>query len=159
LPLVLYGCETWSLTLREEQRLKVFKNRVLRRIFKSKRGEVTGGWRKLHSEELHNLVLFAKYNQNDDVKQDEMGMICSTSGEKRSSCRLLVRKPEGNRHLGRPRPSIVDLGEIGWGGVDWIDLAQDRDQWKSLVKAVKNLQVPKNVGMFLSGCTTGGLLE
>jgi hypothetical protein len=52
---VLYGCETWSLTLREEHRLRVFENRVLRRIFGPKRDEVTGGWRKLHNEELHNL--------------------------------------------------------------------------------------------------------
>jgi hypothetical protein len=55
LPVVLYGCETWSLTLREEHRLRVFENRVLRRIFGSKRGEVTGDWRKLHNEELHRL--------------------------------------------------------------------------------------------------------
>jgi hypothetical protein len=54
-PVVLYGCETWSLTLREEHRLRVFENRVLRRIFGAKRDEVTGGWRKLHNEELHNL--------------------------------------------------------------------------------------------------------
>jgi hypothetical protein len=52
---VLYGCETWSLTLREELRLRVFENRVLRKIFESKRDEVIGGWRKLHNEELHNL--------------------------------------------------------------------------------------------------------
>jgi hypothetical protein len=52
---VLYGCGTWSLTLREEFRLRVFENRVLRRIFGPKRDEVTGGWRKLHNEELHNL--------------------------------------------------------------------------------------------------------
>jgi hypothetical protein len=55
LPLVPYGCETWSLKLREEQRLRVFENRVLRRIFGSKRDEVTGEWRKLHNEELHDL--------------------------------------------------------------------------------------------------------
>jgi hypothetical protein len=53
--LVLYGCETWSLTLREEHKLRVFENRMLRRIFGPKRDEVTGGWRKLHNEELHNL--------------------------------------------------------------------------------------------------------
>jgi hypothetical protein len=52
---VLYGCEIWSLTLREEHRLRVFENRVLRRIFGPKRGEITGSWRKLHNEELHNL--------------------------------------------------------------------------------------------------------
>jgi hypothetical protein len=55
LPVVLYGCETWSLSLREEHRLRVFENRVLRRIFGPKRDEVTGEWRKLHNEELHNL--------------------------------------------------------------------------------------------------------
>jgi hypothetical protein len=55
LPVVLYACETWSLPLREEHKLRVFENRVLRRIFGPKRDEVTGGWRKLHNEELHNL--------------------------------------------------------------------------------------------------------
>jgi hypothetical protein len=55
LPVILYGCETWSFTLREEHRLRVFENRFLRRIFGSKRDEVTGEWRKFHSEELHNL--------------------------------------------------------------------------------------------------------
>jgi hypothetical protein len=55
LPVVLYGCKTWSLTLREEHRLRVFENRVLRRIFGPKRDAMTGDWRKLHNEELHNL--------------------------------------------------------------------------------------------------------
>jgi hypothetical protein len=55
LPVVLYGCETWSLTLREVHRLRVFENRVLRRIFGSSRDDVTGDWKKLHNEELHNL--------------------------------------------------------------------------------------------------------
>jgi hypothetical protein len=55
LPVVFYGCEAWSLTLREEHRLRVFEHRVLRRIFGPKRDEVTGGWRKLHNEELHDL--------------------------------------------------------------------------------------------------------
>jgi hypothetical protein len=55
LPVVLYGCETWSLTLRKKHRLRVFENNVLRRIFRPRRDEVTGEWRKLHNEELHNL--------------------------------------------------------------------------------------------------------
>ena len=55
MPVVLYGCETWSLTLREERRLRVFENRVMRRVFGSKRDEVTGEWRKLHNEELNDL--------------------------------------------------------------------------------------------------------
>jgi hypothetical protein len=64
LPVVLYGCETWSLTLREEHGLRVFENRVLRRIFGPKRDEVTGEWRKMHSEELHNL-----YSSPDIIRQ------------------------------------------------------------------------------------------
>jgi hypothetical protein len=55
LPMVLYGCETWSLTLREQHRLRVFENRALGSIFRPRRDEVTGGWRKLHNEELHDL--------------------------------------------------------------------------------------------------------
>jgi hypothetical protein len=57
LPVILYGCETWSLTVREEHKLRVFENRVRRRIFGPKRDGVTGGWRKLHNEELHNLYI------------------------------------------------------------------------------------------------------
>jgi hypothetical protein len=64
LPVVLYGCETWSLTLREDHRLRVFENRVLRRIFGPKRDKVTGEWRKLHSEELHNL-----YSSPNNIRQ------------------------------------------------------------------------------------------
>jgi hypothetical protein len=64
LPVVLDGCETWSLTLREEHRLRVFENRVLRRIFVPKRDEVTEEWRKLHNEELHNL-----YSSLDIIRQ------------------------------------------------------------------------------------------
>jgi hypothetical protein len=72
-----------------------------------------------------------------------------------------VRNPEGKRPLGRPRYRWVDnikmdLREIGWGGMDWIDLAQDSDRWRALVNTVMNLQVPENVGKFLSNCATGG---
>jgi hypothetical protein len=69
LPVVLYGCETWSLTLREENRLRLFENRVLRRIFGTKRDEITGKWRKLHNEELHILYsspnIISKSNQGE----------------------------------------------------------------------------------------------
>jgi hypothetical protein len=76
-----------------------------------------------------------------------MGGSCSTNGEKRNACRLLVGKPEGNRPLGRPRWRWVDninvgLGELGWGDVDWIGLAQDRNRWRALVNSVLNLRVP-----------------
>jgi hypothetical protein len=76
-----------------------------------------------------------------------VGGACSTNGEKRDACRLLVGKPEGKRPLGRPRHSWVDniamdLGDFEWGDVDWIGLAQDRDRWRALVNSVLNLRVP-----------------
>jgi hypothetical protein len=81
-------------------------------------------------------------------------------GEKRNAYRILVGKSEGKRPLGRPRRRWVDnikidLREIELDGVDWIDLVQDRDQWRALVKTVMNLLVPQNAGKFLSGCTIG----
>jgi hypothetical protein len=78
LPVVLYGCETWYLTLREENRLRVFENMVLRRILGPKRDEVTGEWRKLHSEELHNL--YSSPYINRQVKANEVGGACGTHG-------------------------------------------------------------------------------
>jgi hypothetical protein len=80
LPFVLYRCETWSLTLREEHRLRVFENRVLRRIFGPKRVEVTGEWRKLHSKELHSLYLSPDIIRQDQVKSNEVGRACGTHG-------------------------------------------------------------------------------
>jgi hypothetical protein len=79
--------------------------------------------------------------------EDEMGGPCSRNGEKRNPYRLLVGKPEGKRPLGRPRHRWVknirmDRGEVGWGDVDWIGLAQDRNGWRALVNSVLNLRVP-----------------
>jgi uncharacterized membrane protein len=80
LPVVLYGCETWSLTLREKYRLRIFENKVLRSIFGPKR-DVTGEWRRLHNKELYALyVLLTKYHSDDHVKK-EMARTCSTDGE------------------------------------------------------------------------------
>ena len=78
LPVVLYGCETWSLTLREEHRLRVFENRVMR-IFGPKRDGVTGEWRKLHNEELNDLLL-TQYCAGDKIEENEMGGTCGTYG-------------------------------------------------------------------------------
>jgi hypothetical protein len=85
---------------------------------------------------------------------------CSTNGEIRNAYRILVGNPKGKRPLGRPTRRWVenikmDLGERGWDGRNWLDLAQDRDQWKALVNAVMNLRVPCNAGKFLSCYTIG----
>jgi hypothetical protein len=76
-----------------------------------------------------------------------MGGSCSTNGEKTNAFRLLVGKPEGKRRLGKPRRRWVDnirkdLGEVGWGNVDWIGLAKDRNRWRALVNSVLNIRVP-----------------
>jgi hypothetical protein len=83
-----------------------------------------------------------------------VGRTCNTNGEKRNAYRILVGEPEGRRPLGRPRRKRV-IREIGWDGVDWIDLAQDSDQWRALVNTVMNLRIPKNAGKFLSRCIIG----
>jgi hypothetical protein len=149
LPVVLYACETWSLTLREKHRLRVFDNRVLRRIFGPKRDEVTGEWRKLHNKELHDF--YSSQSILRIIKSRRMGWAghVARMREKRNRYRLLKRKPEGKRPLGRPRRRWVysynirmDLGEVGWGDVDWIGLAQDRNRWRALVNSVLNLRVP-----------------
>jgi hypothetical protein len=80
------------------------------------------------------------------VKEDEMGRACSTNGEKKNGYRILVGKPEGKRPLERPRHRLVDnikmdLGEIGWDDIDWIELAEDRDQWRVLMNTIMNLRV------------------
>jgi hypothetical protein len=116
LPVVLYGCETWSLTLRKEHRLRVFENRALRRIFGPKRNEVTGEWRKLHSGELHNL-----YSSPDIIRQMKSRIMrwaehVARMGEGRNVYRVLVGKPEGKRPFGRPRcrwDIKMDLSEAG----------------------------------------------
>ena len=147
LPVVLYGCETWSLTLREQRKLRVFENMVLRRIFGPTRDEVTGDWRKLHNEELNDL--YSSPNIVWVIKSRRMrwaGYV-ACMGEERGVYRVLQGKPEGRRPLGRPRRRRVDnirmdLQEVGCGYRDWIGLAQDRDRWRMLVSAVMNLRVP-----------------
>jgi len=95
LPVVLYGCETCSLTLREERKLRVFENRVSRRMFGPRRDEVTGEWRRLHNEELNDL-----YSSPNIVRVNEMGWACGAYGRGEWVYRVLVGKPEGRRPLG-----------------------------------------------------------
>jgi hypothetical protein len=133
--------------LREEHRLRVFENRVLRRIFGPKRDEVTGEWRKLHNEELHDLYSSPSIIRIIKSRRMRWAGHVGRMREKRNSYRLLVGKPEGKRPLGRPRLRWVDnirmdLREVGWGDVDWIGLAKDRNRWKALVNSVLNLRVP-----------------
>jgi hypothetical protein len=147
LPVVLCGCETWSLTLREDHRLRVFENRVLRRIFGAKRDEVTGEWRKLHNEELRDLYSSPSIIRIIRSWRMRWAGHVARMRRKRNAYRLFVGKPEGKRPLVRPRPRWVDnirmdLGEVGWGDVDWIDLAEDRNRWRALVNSVMNLRVP-----------------
>jgi hypothetical protein len=125
----------------------VSENRVLGRIFGPKRDEVIGGWRKLHNEELHNLYCSPSIIRIIKSRRIIWVGHVARMGEKRNAYRILVGKPEGKRPLGRTRRRWednirMDLREIGWGDIDWIDLAQDRDQWRALVNTVMNLRVP-----------------
>ena len=123
LPVVLYGCETLSLTLREGRRLRVFENRVLRRIFGPKRDEGTGEWRKLHSVELNDLTPY-QYCSSDKIKKIEMDGACGTFGEKIGAYGDLVGKPEGKRTLGRAgrrwNEDIQEWKSGAWTGFLWL---------------------------------------
>jgi hypothetical protein len=125
-------------TLKEEHRLRVFENRVLRRIFGPRRDDVTGGWRKLHSEELHNLYFSLSLIRMIKSRWMRWAGHVARMVQRNAYRRILVGKPEGKRPLGRPRLGWVgnikmDLREIGWGVMDLVDMAQDRNQWRALV--------------------------
>ncbi|KAJ4448244.1 hypothetical protein ANN_10258 [Periplaneta americana] len=146
LPVLLYGCETWTLTLREEHRLKVFENKVLRKIFGAKRDEVTGEWRKLHNTELHTLYSSPNIIRNIKSRRLRWAGHVARMGESRNAYRVLVGRPEVKRPLGRPRRRWednikMDLREVGCDDRDWINLAQDRDRWRAYVRAAMNLRV------------------
>ena len=143
----MYGCETWSLTLREERKLRVFENMVLSRIFGPRRDEVTGEWRRLHKEELNDLYCSPNIVRVMKSRRMKWAGHVARREEERGAYRVLVGKPEGKRPLGRHKRRWVDnirmdLREAGCGYVDWIGLAQDRDRWRTLVSAVMNLRVP-----------------
>jgi hypothetical protein len=119
--------------VREEHRLRVFENRVLRGIFGLKRDELSGEWRKLHNKELYNLYSSTSIFRMAMSRKMRWAGHIARIGRKKNAYRLLVGNPEGKRPLGRPRREWVgnvkmDLREIGWGGMDSTDVVQDRDQ-------------------------------
>ena len=120
LHVVLYGCETWSLTLREEHRLRVFENRVFRRIFGPRRDGVTGEWRKLHNEELNDLYCSPNIMRVIKSRRMRWAEHVARMEEGRGVHKVLVGKPEGKRPLGRPRRRWEDNIKMDlrkWEGV------------------------------------------
>jgi hypothetical protein len=115
----------------------MFENRVLRRIFVPKRDEVTRCSRKLHNEELHNLYSSPSIIRMIKTRRMRWEGHVGRMEAKRNAYRIFVGKSEGKTPLGRPRIRWVDnikmdLREREWGGIEWMDLAQDRDQWRVL---------------------------
>ena len=133
---VVYGCETWSLTIREERRLRVFENSLLR-IFGPKRDKVTEEWKKLHHEEFNDLYSSPNIVRVSKSRRVILAGHVASKGESRGVYRILVGKPEGNRLLERPwrrwEDNIkMDLQEVGCGGMDWNELAQEWERCEHL---------------------------
>jgi hypothetical protein len=111
------------------------------------RDEMAGDWRKLHNEELHNLYFWPNIIKMITSRRMRWAGHVARIGETRNAYRILLGKAEKKRPLGRPRRRWVDnikmdLGEIGWDDRDWIELTQDRNQWRALLNMVMNLYVP-----------------
>jgi hypothetical protein len=113
LPVVLFSCEIWSLTAREECRLRVFENRVLRRIFGPKRDEVTGEWRRLHNKELYALYSSPNIIRVIKSRRLKWAGLVACMGERRGAYRVLMEKPEGRPRRKWEDNIKMDLRDVG----------------------------------------------
>jgi hypothetical protein len=143
---VVYWCETWSLTFREERRLRVCENTVLRKLFGPKNDEVTREWRKLHNEELYNTYSSPYIVWVITSNRMRWAGHVARMGENRVVYMDLVGRLKRKKPLGRTRcrweDNIkMDLQEEGCGVVDWIELAQNRDRWRALLNVLMKLRV------------------
>jgi len=125
LPVVLYGCEVWSLILREKRKVRVFENMVLRRIFGPRRDEVTGGWSRLHNEELSDLYYTPKIVRVIKTRRMRWAGHVTRMGEERDAYRVW----RGNR---RERDHWGDLGVDGWIILGWISRRWVVGMWTGL---------------------------
>ena len=124
----------------------LFENRVVRKLLGS-RNEIPAEWKRLHNEEFNDLYSSPNIIRVNQSRRMKLATHVACMGGEGGACRLLVEKSEGTRPLGRPRRRWednikIDLEELGWGGVGWIDLADDRDKCRPLVNAVMNFRVP-----------------
>ena len=138
----------------EERRLRVFENRVLRRIFGPKRDDVTREWRKLHNEELNDLYCSPTIVRVIKSRRMRWTGHVARMGDGRGVYRVWWGNVREGDHFGDPGVdgsinNKMDLHEVGCGGMDWIELAQDRDSWQALVTAIMNLLVSIKCGEFL----------
>ena len=135
LPVVLYGCETWSLKLREERKLRVFENMVLRRIFGSRRDDVTGKWRRLHNEELNDLYCSPNIVRVIKSRRVRWAGHVARMGEERAVYKGLGVETGGKERARRRWVDNIrtDLQEVGCGYMDWIGLEVSADKTKYLV--------------------------
>jgi hypothetical protein len=129
--------------IEEERRLRVFVNRMLRRVFGPKRDEVTGECRKLHNEELSDLYSLPNIARVVKSRRMRWAGHVARMGEGRDVHRVLVGKPEGRGPRRRWEDNIkMDLQEVGGGCGDWMELGQDRERRQALVSTVMNFRVP-----------------